>query len=70
MKELIDIPQMWDRFINFGKENILWLILMVFVSGFIFGVVYEAKTITDDCKFMGIFRDGPVVYECRIRVRG
>lgn len=70
MKELIDIPAMWNKFLEFGRENILWLVLMIFVCGFIFGLVYESKTTTDDCKYMGVFRDGPIVYDCRMRVRG
>ena len=36
---------------------------------FVFGTVWENKQITEDCRFMGVFRDGPQAYNCQPRVR-
>lgn len=68
MKELQDY---WDVFVRRSRE--WWaksLGVVVFaVSAFFAGVQYEQKQITDDCKFMGSFREGTQAYNCQMRAR-
>lgn len=42
---------------------------IIATTAFGFGGSLEKKQITDDCKFMGVFRDGPQAYSCQQRVR-
>ena len=46
----------------------LALVLIAVVS-FLFGMLWENKQITEDCRFMGVFRDGPQAYNCQVRIR-
>ena len=39
------------------------------VLGFSTGTLVKEKNITEDCKFMGVFRDGAQAYNCQPRVR-
>jgi hypothetical protein len=36
---------------------------------FMLGSAYQTKTITDDCKFSQVFRDGYQAYNCQARAR-
>ena len=67
MKDLIDLKKGWLWFINKCRTN-AGLVLLI-VAGFIFGYALAHRDITDDCKFMGNFRDGPYVFNCSVRQR-
>ena len=45
------------------------LLVVVTVISCLFGMILENKQITEDCRFMGVFRDGPQAYNCQPRVR-
>lgn len=68
MKELRDY---WDSAWRQSRE--WWArslgIVVVAIGGFFAGGQYQEKQITDDCKFMGSFRDGTQAYNCQQRVR-
>lgn len=67
MKDLIDLHKGWRWFVSKAKESLGWLIaLAVF---FFLGMAWAYKDITDDCKFMGAFRDGPFAYNCNQRIK-
>ena len=44
-------------------------VVVIAVVSFFSGNAYQSKQITDDCKFMGSFRDGTQAYNCQQRVR-
>ena len=67
MKELIDLKKFWDWCA--GKWARSFGCLMLAFLAFWFGVAWESKQITDDCKFMGAFRDGPQAYSCQVRIK-
>lgn len=67
MKELIDIKAFWDWFVEKGRTTAGLVIFIV--MAFWFGMTLKEKMITDDCKFMGTFRDGVYSYNCSARVR-
>lgn len=46
----------------------LFLVVIAVISC-LFGMAWENKQITEDCRFMGVFRDGPQAYNCQPRVR-
>ena len=67
MKELLDLKRIWEWLkrtwaTSFGGT------LLALVSFFI-GYQLAVKHITEDCRFMGNFRDGPQAYNCQQRVR-
>jgi hypothetical protein len=43
--------------------------ILLVVLAFFFGMTYQMKVTTDDCKFSGVFRDGYQTYNCSARVR-
>lgn len=67
MKELLDLKKMWDWCAEKWAKSFGCLVLAVIA--FWFGSALESKQITDDCKFMGSFRDGSQAYSCQVRVR-
>lgn len=67
MKDLIDLRKAWEWVVSKCRNSIGWLIMLAVF--FWFGTVYAIKEITDDCKFVGAFRDGPYAYNCSQRIR-
>lgn len=67
MKELIDFKPAWEWLTTRWARSFGWVLLVVLA--FWFGTVWEAKTITEDCRFVGAFRDGAQAYTCSPRVR-
>ena len=67
MKELIDIKRIWDW--CSGKWKTSFGVVVFMVLAFWLGTAWESKQITDDCKFVGAFRDGPQAYNCNVRAR-
>ena len=67
MKELIDYRYVWDWCKDKWATS-FGCVLLIVVS-FVIGTMVEEKRITDDCKFMGSFRDGAQAYNCSQRVR-
>jgi len=67
MKELMDIKKGWAWFVSKCKSNIGIIILLC--ASFTFGYAFAYRQITDDCRFMGSFRDGPYSFTCQVRVR-
>lgn len=65
MKDLIDLHKGWRWLVSKAKESLGWLIALVVF--FFFGMSWAYKDITDDCKFMSTFRDGPFAYNCTLR---
>ena len=67
MKELIDIKRMWDLAVKRWAQSFGCIVLMLLSLWF--GMALQEKLITDDCKFVGAFRDGPQAYNCNVRAR-
>jgi hypothetical protein len=67
MKELIDLKRIWDWCASKWKNSFGSIALAVLA--FVFGMLVEQKSITDDCRFAKNFRDGTQVYDCSQRVR-
>ena len=67
MKELIDFKAIWIWMIE--KWRTSFATMLFTVLGFGSGSITQNKQITDDCKFMGSFRDGPQAYNCNVRAR-
>ena len=67
MKELIDFKKGWDWCASKWRTSFGCVVIAVIF--FVFGMAWENKQITEDCKFMGAFRDGPQAYNCNPRVR-
>ena len=67
MKELIDLKSAWDWVA--GKWAKSFGCVMLVLLAFWFGIAWESKQITDDCKFIGAFRDGPQAYNCNQRIK-
>ena len=67
MKELLDLKKFWDWMASKWAKS-FGCVLLIAIA-FVFGTVWESKQITDDCKFIGSFRDGPQAYTCQPRVR-
>jgi len=67
MKELIDFKSLWQRLTEKWKTSFGCILLVVLA--FAAGMLWESKTITEDCRFMGAFRDGAQAYSCQPRVR-
>lgn len=67
MKDLIDFRKVWSWCVERWKNSFGCIVLAV--VAFLFGIVWELKQITEDCRFMGSFRDGAQAYSCQQRVR-
>ena len=67
MNELIDFQGMWNKAVEFWKNNLLALLFCALA--FAFGIAWGTKIIVDDCKFTKAFRDGATVYDCQVRIR-
>ena len=67
MKDLIDLKAAW-AWLN-AKWRTSFGCIVLAVVAFVLGMVWESKQITDDCRFMGAFRDGAQAYNCQQRVR-
>lgn len=67
MKELIDLKRYWDW--ARSKWATSFGVVVLSAVSFGAGTAWEMKQITDDCKFMGAFRDGTQAFNCQQRVR-
>ena len=67
MKELIDFPKILSWCSNKWAKSFGCVVLMLLSLWF--GMALQEKLITDDCKFVGAFRDGPQAYNCNPRTR-
>lgn len=67
MKELIDLKGIWFWCLEKWRSSFGAILMAVFA--FAMGMVYENKTITEDCRFARSFRDGIQVYDCNQRAR-
>lgn len=67
MKELIDIKKIYTWCVNRWKDSFGSIVLAL--VAFMLGMAVKEKFITEDCRFMGSFRDGAQVYNCQQRVR-
>ena len=67
MKELIDLKSAWDWMASKWARSFGCVILILLA--FVFGMAVKEKEITEDCKFMGAFRDGPQAYNCNQRIK-
>ena len=67
MNEFPWIKKSWDWCRKTWRSS-FGAILAVVVA-FFFGMVYQMKMTVDDCRFSGVFRDGPTAYNCSMRLR-
>ena len=67
MKELIDFKSIWEKVVDRWKNSFGWF--LVVGLAFVFGMTWQTKQITDDCKIIGSFRDATQAYSCQVRVR-
>ena len=67
MKDLIDLKALWMWMIE--KWRTSFIVVFALVLGFVSGSLTAEKSITEDCRFMGSFRDGAQAYNCQPRVR-
>ena len=67
MKDLINLERIWDWCADAWVTSFGTIVLMVLA--FFVGVQYQEKQITDDCKFMGSFRDGTQTFNCNQRAK-
>ena len=67
MKELINFERIIDWCVDKWVNSFVTILLMVIA--FFVGMAVQEKFITDDCRFMGAFRDGAQAYNCQPRVR-
>lgn len=67
MKELLDLKRVWDWMA--GKWARSFGCVLLILLAFWLGVAVTERDITNDCKFMGAFRDGPQAYNCNPRVK-
>ena len=67
MKELIDFKSIWEKVVDRWKNSLGWF--LVVGLAFVFGMAWQTKQITDDCKIIGSFRDSTQAYSCQVRVR-
>ena len=67
MKDLIDLKKIWTWCVNRWKDSFGCVVLAVIA--FLLGMAWESKQITEDCRFMGSFRDGAQAYSCSQRVK-
>lgn len=66
-----ELKDHWDKAWRYGRE--WWArslgVVLVAAIGFFSGAQVQEKQITEDCKFMGMFREGPQAYNCSPRMR-
>ena len=67
MKELIDFKAIWIWMVERWRTSFMTVLFTV--AGFGVGSAVSEKSIVDDCKFMGSFRDGVQAYNCTQRAR-
>lgn len=67
MKELLDLEKIWQFLKVKWKDSFGWVVIAVIM--FFFGIAWEQKQTTDDCKYIGSFRDGPQAYSCQVRIK-
>ncbi len=67
MKELLDLKRIWE-WLKRTWATSFGCTLLAIVS-FSIGYQLAVKYITEDCRFMGSFRDGVQAYTCQQRVR-
>lgn len=67
MKELIDFRAIWVWMVE--KWRTSFVVVLALVIGYGAGNTVERKEITEDCKFMGVFRDGIQAYNCNPRAK-
>lgn len=67
MKDLLDLQKAWKWLVTQCKNNLGWIVLLI--VSFLFGAAWAYREITEDCKFLQTFRDGPYVYNCTVRQR-
>lgn len=68
MKDLMDY---WNEFYRRSREwwGRSFAVVAISTAAFFSGAQYQEKQITDDCKFMGAFREGTQAYNCQMRAR-
>lgn len=67
MKELIDFKRGWDWCVSKWRTSFGCIVFAI--VAFLLGMAVQEKLITEDCRFMGSFRDGAQAYNCQQRVR-
>lgn len=67
MKDLIDFRAIWIWMVERWRTSLMTVLLTV--AGFGAGGAVNEKSIVDDCKYMGSFRDGIQAYNCTPRAR-
>ena len=67
MRDLIDLKAIWMRIVEGWRTSFVTVLFTV--AGFGAGGAAYQKSIVDDCKFMGSFRDGIQAYNCTPRAR-
>lgn len=67
MKDLLDFKKIWDWLAAKWRTSFGCVVLTIVAFGF--GMIFQEKLITEDCRFMGAFRDGAQAYSCSQRVK-
>jgi len=67
MKDLIDFKAIWIWLVERWRTSFVTFLFTV--AGFSAGGAVNEKSIVDDCRFMGSFRDGIQAYNCTPRAR-
>lgn len=67
MKDLIDLKAVWNWMVSKWRTSFGCIIIALIA--FVAGMLAQEKFITEDCRFMGTFRDGAQAYSCQPRVR-
>lgn len=67
MKELLDIKSIWQTLKAKWATSFGCVVLAIIA--FAFGYFWAIKEVTEDCRFMGSFRDGTQAFSCQARVR-
>ena len=67
MKDLIDFKKLWAWCVERWRTS--FATVLIAIAAFFLGTAWESKSITEDCRFMGAFRDGAQAYNCQPRVR-
>jgi hypothetical protein len=67
VKDLIDFKKLWAWCVDRWRTSFGCIVLAV--VSFLSGMALQNKFTTEDCRFMGSFRDGAQAYNCQPRVR-
>lgn len=67
MRDLIDFKKVWDWCVMRWRTSFGCVVIALIA--FWVGMALQEKIITEDCRFMGSFRDGAQAYNCQPRVR-